>query len=71
MSVIEEEFLKRMETLIRKSQSEGTIWEGTMKDYLGLVVETPVVAQTAPARIYEMIAERGTTQCKDTEKLRK
>ena len=63
------EFLKSMETLIQQSGSENTIWEGTMKDYLVLVAENPRIAQPAPARMYEMVASKGTTELPESEKL--
>ncbi len=45
------------------------MWEGTMKDYLELVAEDPKIAQSAPARIYDMIASKGTTELSESEKL--
>ena len=64
-----DEFLKSMEMLIRKSGSASTIWEGTMKGYLALVAEDPKIAQSAPARIYDMIASKGATDLPESEKL--
>ncbi len=69
MTTKKDEFLKSMEMLIRKSGSEGTMWEGTMKDYLELVAENQKIAQSAPARIYDMIASKGTTELLESEKL--
>ena len=64
-----DEFLKSMEMLIRKSGSASAIWEGTMKGYLALVAEDPKIAQSAPARIYDMIASKGVTDLPESEKL--
>ena len=64
-----DKFLKSMEALIQKSGSKDTRWEGTMKDYLVLVAENPKIAQAAPARIYEMISSKGTTNLLESEKL--
>jgi serine protein kinase len=64
-----DEFLKSMEILIKKSGSEGALWEGTMKDYLVLAAENPKIAQPAPARIYDMIVSKGTTPLLESEKL--
>jgi serine protein kinase len=58
-----------MEILIAKSGSENAIWEGTMKDYLALLAENPKLAQPAPARIYDMITSKGTTEMPGSEKL--
>ena len=69
MVVEKEQFVESVETLIRKSGSKAAMWEGTMRDYMGLVAENPKIAQLAPSRIYEMIASRGTTPLRDTEKL--
>ncbi|MDR3568947.1 MAG: hypothetical protein P4L43_13040 [Syntrophobacteraceae bacterium] len=64
-----DEFLKSMEKLIQKSGSQSVMWEGSMKEYLAFVAENPKVAQTAPARIYDMIASRGTSDPLGLEKL--
>jgi serine protein kinase len=34
-------------------------WEGTFEDYLGLVEKNPSIANTAHARVYDMIASAG------------
>ena len=62
MDAKKDEFLKSMEMLIRKSGSASAIWEGTMKGYLALVAEDPKIAQSAPARIYDMIASQGSNR---------
>jgi serine protein kinase len=64
-----DQFLKSIEMLIRKSGSDIAVWEGTMKDYLSLVAENPKIAQPAPARMYEMIASKGTVELPESEKL--
>ncbi len=69
MDTKKDEFLKSMEMLIRKSGSASAIWEGTMKGYLALVAEDPKIAQSAPARIYDMIASKGVTELPESEKL--
>ena len=69
MNEKKDEFLKSMERLIRKSGSGSTVWEGTMKEYLALVAENPKIAQTAPARIYNMIVSKRTTELLESEKL--
>ena len=62
MNAKKDEFLKSIDLLIQKSGSGGTVWEGTMKDYLELVAEEPRIARTASARIYDMIASKGSTE---------
>ncbi len=69
MNAKKDEFLKSIDLLIQKSGSGGTVWEGTMKDYLELVAEEPRIARTASARIYDMIASKGSTEIVDSEKL--
>jgi serine protein kinase len=69
MDAKKDEFLKSMEMLIRKSGSASTIWEGTMKGYLALVAEDRKIAQSAPARIYDMIASKGASELPESEKL--
>lgn len=64
-----DEFLKSMEKLIQQSGSESVKWKGSMKDYLALVAENPKIAQSAPARIYDMIASPGTTEPSESHKL--
>jgi serine protein kinase len=48
--------------IIQKSRNVGkeAPWEGTCIDYMLLVKERPAIAQMAPARIYQMIMDRGT-----------
>ncbi len=64
-----EGILKSLEALIRKSGSSETLWEGTLRQYLALVAESPGIARTAPARVYEMIMSRGVGQATETDKL--
>ena len=69
MNAKKDEFLKSMEMLIQKSGSGSAIWEGTMKEYLALVAEEPKIAQSAPARIYDLIASKGVAAQPESEKL--
>ncbi len=62
MNGTRDEFLKSMEKLIQKSGSQSVMWEGSMREYLALVAENPKIAQSAPARIYDMIASKGTKE---------
>ncbi len=63
-------FTNSIDSLIRESRGEdGLQWEGTMKEYMALVHENPRIAQTAPARIYDMIMQRGTEPVPDDVKL--
>ncbi|MGC8493633.1 MAG: protein prkA [Syntrophobacteraceae bacterium] len=64
-----DEFLKSMEKLLQKTGSESVMWEGSMKEYLALVAENPKIAQSAPARIYDMIASQGTSEVSEQQKL--
>jgi serine protein kinase len=64
-----DEFKKSMEELIQRSGSQTVMWEGSMREYLALVAEKPVIAQSAPARIYDMIASKGTTAPQMSHKL--
>ena len=42
-----------------KSQELNLHWEGTFEDYLGLIEKNPNIANTAHARIYDMIEAAG------------
>ncbi len=50
-------FLERLNAY--RAEEEELRWEGTFADYLDVVSENPRVAQTAHARIYDMIAQAG------------
>lgn len=50
-------FLERLNAY--RAVEEGLRWDGTFLDYLGIVKKNPHVAETAHARIYEMIASAG------------
>lgn len=69
MIIRNDEFLKSMEALILKSGGGGALWEGTMKEYLSLVAENPKICQSAPSRIYDMIASKGVQDLPESEKL--
>ena len=43
-------------------ESKHLQWEGTFVEYLDLVKENPTVANTAHARVYDMIASAGTEE---------
>lgn len=63
-------FTDHLDALIHKSKSkEGTLWEGTAKDYLALLHERVKLAQSAPGRIYDMVMCKGTTEVPEHEKL--
>src|SRR5579875_770629 len=42
-----------------KIQERELQWEGTFEEYLGMVEQSPVIANTAHARVYDMIASAG------------
>ena len=63
-------FEDSLESLIQQSKAEQDgLWEGTMAEYMALVHENPKIAQPAPARIYDMIVDRGTEEITDFDKL--
>src|SRR5512140_1720926 len=64
-----EDIIKSMDALIRKSGSGNVLWEGSCKDYLAIVAENPKISQTAPSRIYDMIASKGVREVQESEKL--
>ncbi|HJV45566.1 MAG TPA: protein prkA, partial [Bacillota bacterium] len=43
-------------------------WEGTFAEYLDIVRENPMVAQTAHSRVYNMIADTGVEEYEDGSK---
>lgn len=45
-----------------REEEEGLKWEGTFADYLEILRERPEVAQTAHARIYNMIKDAGVEE---------
>ncbi len=64
------DFSNSLDSLIRESRGEEeSRWEGTMKDYMSLVHENPRIAQTAPARIYDMIMQKGSEPVPEHQKL--
>ncbi len=47
-----------------RQREDGLRWEGTFRDYLHLVEANPVIAETAHARIHQMIVGAGTAQAR-------
>ncbi|RYM05781.1 PrkA family serine protein kinase [Sporolactobacillus sp. THM7-7] len=45
-----------------RDYEEQLKWEGTFADYLELVKKNPVIAQSAHARVYQMIVSAGVTE---------
>ncbi len=65
-----DEFKDALSDLIEQSKSRRDgLWEGTMTEYMALVHQNPKIVQTAPARIYDMIMEKGTVEAPEIEKL--
>ncbi len=63
-------FFESLDSLINKSKAgAGGLWEGTMKEYLAMVHEDPVICQTAPGRIYNLITSKGASEVQESEKL--
>ncbi len=70
MSSDAREFHDSLDALIHETKSDKDDgWEGTMTEYMALVHDDPVVAQSAPARVYNMIMERGTSDSGHPDKL--
>jgi len=64
------DFSASLDALISESKaSRDANWEGTMTDYMALVHENPRVAQSAPARVYDMIMQAGTSDIGRPDKL--
>jgi serine protein kinase len=51
-----------------REEEQSLHWEGTFEDYLGLVEKNPSIANTAHARVYDMIASAGIEE-KDGRKI--
>jgi serine protein kinase len=63
-------FRESLDSLISQSKSKKDgRWEGTMREYMEMVHKDPVIAQSAPSRIYQMIMEKGTGDVPETDKL--
>lgn len=45
-----------------RAENERLAWTGTFKEYFGMVKENPKLAMTAHARVYNMIASKGTEE---------
>ena len=45
-----------------RAKEEELAWQGTFADYLDMIRKNPTIAQSAHARIYQMIASAGVTQ---------
>ncbi len=70
MSSENKHFSESLDSLIRESKSvKDRRWEGTMKDYLQIVHEDRMTAQTAPGRIYDMVMQKGTEELTGYDKL--
>ncbi|MGM9987577.1 MAG: PrkA family serine protein kinase [Bacillaceae bacterium] len=54
------DILKRIEE--HRQEEQRLKWEGTFGDYLELLKENPLVAQTAHSRIYNMIKDAGVEE---------
>jgi serine protein kinase len=57
------DILRRIEQF--REQEQKLAWEGTFSDYLEIVRQRPQVAQTAHARVYQMIASAGIDENED------
>lgn len=53
------DFLDRIRE--HREQDESLKWEGSFKEYLQMVKERPIIAQSAHARLYHMIEHAGIT----------
>jgi serine protein kinase len=70
MSSPHENFHQSLDSLISRSKSKKDgLWEGTMREYMELVHENPRIAQSAPARVYDMIMEKKTAPVPEADKL--
>ena len=66
----ERDFHESLDALITESKSSRDAnWEGTMTDYMAMVHENPTLTQSAPARIYDMIMQSGTSDVGRPDKL--
>ncbi|MFO7247240.1 MAG: PrkA family serine protein kinase [Bacillota bacterium] len=54
-----------------RAQEERLRWEGTFAEYLDIVRKNPHVAQTAHARVYNMIKSAGVEETEDGRKIYK
>ncbi len=50
------------------SQYKELHWDGSLKDYLGMVLERPQIARSAFQRIYDMISSYGRTKYTEYKK---
>jgi serine protein kinase len=65
-----ERFEDELSSLIQQSKSrKDGLWEGTMAEYMAKVHQDPLIAQTAPARVYDMIMRKGTEEVPEAAKL--
>jgi serine protein kinase len=70
MAAMNNRFEDSLDALVRQSKAnQDDAWEGSMKDYMGLVHRNPRIAQLAPGRIFDTIVEKGTTEITGFEKL--
>ena len=58
-------------SLVAKTQDTGRYkdlhWEGSMEDYLQVVLDNPAVTRTAFQRVYDMILEHGVEEYTETK----
>lgn len=59
------------ELIEQQQQDTGpSKWEGSVIDYMGLVQKNPKISMLAPARIYNMIIDKGTEAIPENRKIR-
>ena len=60
-----------VEAIISEAESEATrySWEGTFRDYLGIVLEDPTKSRLSHAYIYDAIASRGSDVTPDGDRV--
>jgi serine protein kinase len=70
MAADKNSFTESLDALIQRSKGEKSgLWEGTMREYMGLLHEESRISQLAPARIFDMIMQEGVADVSESEKL--
>ena len=68
MAVIEQDYRS---IILKQRKGKGKApWEGTVSEYLKLVKKTPLVANFAPGRVYNMIMKYGVTPVDASKQIR-
>jgi serine protein kinase len=60
-----QELIELVRKTLDTSKYEDEHWEGSFKDYLGLLEENPLICRTSYQRVYDMVLSYGVTESEE------